>query len=217
MILNTVAMVVSAFKDEIINVLPGVTPVFDPYLDFPSAKELARTDYNYSTPDDKKSKSKLPYLIYNRSVLNRSDTLGLRGPKNVFTPHTSTTFNVDSYKVSHASFTVQFLYAANSISKIEEFEILYSTRQGLHSLWDFKLDLTPAGLGTWQYFVDWNDALESMTTNIDGNQVKSVLGVASIRGFFLTITGKAPVIRNIYVSMYGNSTDDVLKSMHISS
>jgi hypothetical protein len=214
-ILNNVAMVVSAFKDRVSEVLPGVTPIFDPNLDFHSSKELARTDYNYSTPEDRKNKSKLPYLIYNRSVLNPSDTIGLRGPRKVFTPHTNITLDVDVYKVRHSSFTVQFLYAANSISKIEEFEILYNTRQGLHGLWDFKLDLTPAKLGVWEYFIDWDDTLQNMTTNIDGNQVKSILGVASIRGFFITVIGKAPVIRDIYVSMYGSNTNDVLDSLHI--
>jgi hypothetical protein len=211
-VLNTVAMVMNAFKNAMQCKLPEASFVYDPNLDFPNAKEISRVDDNYK---GNLSPTTNPLLLYNRSVLSRSDTLGLRGPRRVFSPINPSSYDVDTYKISHSSFDFKYAYISDKMSVIEEFEILHSTRQGIHGVFNFQLDLSAAQLGIWSYYVDWNDALDEMTTQINGTTYKSVSGSGSVRGFFITLTGTTPVIKNIYLTIYGQDTSIIIDSLTI--
>jgi hypothetical protein len=213
-ILNTVSLVLNAFNNRIKEVLPEINTVYDPNLDPGSSKELSRIDNEYNLTDS--NTSKFPLLVYNRSVLNRSDTIGKRGYKRVYDPDI-TKLNVDEFRINHALFDFRYLFVSNKMTEIEEFEILHANRLGLHSIFNFDLDLSKVNLGTWHYFVDWVDTLDSMNTTIQGSTYKTISGICSIRGFFITIVGTRPVINNIYMNLYGPNTNAILDSMHITT
>jgi hypothetical protein len=126
----------------------------------------------------------VPFLAYSRSVLQVSEEFNKRSRFRGKSTTRDANDNVKLYKLLYGFFEYRFLYVANNITDVENFELSFMCSAGLRGVKSFT-----ANLGTedeWTYHLDWEplEELEHGTLD-DGNARISISGSCRVRGFYL--------------------------------
>lgn len=201
-ILTTVILSLNALTDAIADTYNDVTIRYDPSLDYESGEQIARSQSRYEDRDSNSDNRELPLLLFNRSSLRRAE-LGGRGPSTVYgSDEDRTKLDLDTFTCIHGEYDFRFLYIDKNIESMERFEVDYISNNMIAGIQDCTVDLSGVDLGEWKYYVTWNPQLDDFTANSDNSSYVSISGSATVRGYFLSMTGTTPVIASINTKIF---------------
>jgi hypothetical protein len=180
---------------------PDIKFVYDENLTYETAVTKLRSD----NLQDKLPINQVPLFAFNRSVLKYStEGIGKRAvveTANRRLQALSQPKIAETYHIPHLEFDLNFLYFTKSNQKMEEFEIIYLSEDGISQNKILPLDLTPQLGGILDYYLMFKP-LDSKAIQIENNYYKQINGSVVIRGFFPVIQGQSPVILEIQKQIY---------------
>jgi hypothetical protein len=197
-------LVIEKLLGMILSEFSNIKVVYDENLSYESAVSKLRADNLQNGTNF--IVDQFPVFAFNRSVM-RYSTEGV-GRRSVV----ATTFRrlntinqpntAQTYHCPHLEFDLNFLYFTKSTQKIEEFEILYLSEDGISQNKIITLDLTPDLGGSMQYFIDYKGKLDSKVLQLEKNYWKQVNGSIVVRGYFPVIQGQSAIITEIQKQIY---------------
>jgi len=144
----------------------------------------------------------LPLVAFSRSVVRpyqdavSNNRLKINKHHQLIQEGDTVADNAVIHKIAHGEFDVRFEVYFDDISELERFEILWLTSLGASDTKRIELD-TFSELGfNIPYYLS-HEPLESKLFQIDGTVYKSLAGMTTVRGFYPTITGTNPLIKEI--------------------
>lgn len=190
-VITTMSHVLYNFEGVIRAEMPNTAIVYSEELDYESAMKqfLANNNYNQNPLDP------LPLFAYNRTVLREVEDKG-------YSKRAKNTINslrvgneALTYAVAYGEFDVQFMYISTSIEATEQFEIVYSSEEGISGTKEITVNMD--ALGDFKYFTNFHELTEK-TINIEDSFYKAIIGSATIRGFYFTFRGSGGIIGSIH-------------------
>lgn len=197
-VISVVALVMAGFLQRLRETIPGINIVYDEKLTYESAVKQFRA----KNQSDGVAKDMYPLLAFRRSTLAWSRyglgkrSTGLLGKQKLPINNQNKTL-ANLFKILHAEFTFEFLYITRNAKDIEEFEVMFLSREGIPSITETTLDLGEAG-GSWDYFIQYPEpAMEDLQFESDGKYYKMPKCTARFFGFFPVFRGQSPLITSI--------------------
>lgn len=165
------------------------TTVYDPATSYETSIGNVRVNSSLLS-----NSQKFPILSYNRSVLRASEIYGSRRHQTIKKDLLNNVAETSTTLIGAYDF--KFMFISQSMSEIEQFEVAYLTGSKISDILNITADL--GSLGSMDYSVQWNLALDDLSINIDSTYYKILSGSATVTGPFTTFYGiQAPLITEI--------------------
>lgn len=163
---------------------------FDPQAGYETTIGQLRISQSMSSSDRLKRES-LPLLSWNRSVLRRASSG--RPIRSITKDESGTWVDIEA---SVNSFDFKFIFMATNMADTERFELDYYNKTGINDITESIVRIP--NLGEFTASVVWDQNLEDIVFNLEGNYYKALSGSATITGTFLTASTADPSqLRNL--------------------
>jgi len=196
-------LVIDNLLSKIQSEFPNIKFIYDDNLSYESAVNKLRA-YNLQNGIEYDI-GKYPLFAFNRSVLRYStEGIGKRSVVETANRRLDALNRpkiAETYHIPHLEFDLNFLYFTKSTQKMEEFEIIYLSEDGISQNKILTLDLTPDLGGPLNYYLVYKP-LDSKIISLEGKYYKQLNGSLVVRGFFPVIQGESPVILQIKKQIY---------------
>lgn len=192
----------------------GVTCVYDPSLTVKKTLE-GKIISSTSSLKDLFRKGKevkevtppptYPIFSWNRDPITLSETYGGKGSYGKIVHDTGDGETLDIYAGAVSSIKVHWRYITQNIAEMEQFEIMYMSKQGIRSL--MYLDMMFFDQGPFKFELEWDSHLNNLQTNDDDFAFVSVGGELTITGPMIVIMGKVRRLEKVVFRLYVTSEE----------
>ena len=189
----------------------GVTSIYDPGLSIKTTTEgrMIQTTSNLrdiwrKTKQPQDEFPTYPIFSWKRDPIGLADPWGAQASYGKIVQQNAEDGSVlDVYAGSIATINVNWRYITQNIAEMEQFEIMYLSKQHIHSF--FYVDMLFFDQGPFKFELVWNDAMNNLQTNDEDFSYVSVGGELKITGPMIVILGQTSRLERIVFRLYTTS------------
>jgi len=201
---NSATHTMLSFEEMVRIEMPSFNVLFDNELTYTSALQEVFKRSSYDAINYKP----LPLFAYNRTVLKKTESAMGRRFSSQFGNVKLLDGSLVQYTMTNSEFDINFIAITEDMQTLEQFEVAYNSNDGISGSREITVDIPD--IGVFKYFITYND-MESKEIIFEESYYKTIIGSATIRGFYFLFNASGKQISEINTRII-KSNDLLLKS-----